>query len=124
MNRVILLPSSSDFKKLTKHENDADHSTNRACLKLCDEPRNSLGQLGAVLNVFTAGLLLINEVAPFSLQGDKLAVEILRLCADASIADFHRLILQRTFANAKGLFSLGQGRCCKKRWLGKSEQVI
>lgn len=39
---MISLLSSSDFKKLTKHENDADHSTNRACLKLCDAPLPSL----------------------------------------------------------------------------------
>ena len=38
VNRMISLLSSSDFKKLTKYENDADHRINRAYLKRCVGP--------------------------------------------------------------------------------------
>ncbi len=35
---MISLLSTSDFKKLTKHEDEAVSGTNKACIKLCDAP--------------------------------------------------------------------------------------
>ena len=64
MTRMICLRASSDFKKLTKHENAARYGMTAPAEKLCDTPQN-LRQAGAfVFN--SAGAVLSS---PFVLAG-------------------------------------------------------